>query len=42
MRVTEKGQVAIPKPTRDRLAVRPGSKGKFVHRTGGVAPDVHP
>ena len=32
MRVTEKGQVTIPKPIRDRLGIRPGSEVEFVER----------
>lgn len=30
MRVTEKGQVTIPKPIRDRLGIVPGSEVEFV------------
>ena len=29
MRVTTKGQVTIPKPVRDRLGIRPGTKVEF-------------
>ena len=29
MRVTTKGQVTIPKPVRDRLNIRPGTKVEF-------------
>ncbi len=36
MRVTEKGQVTIPKPIRDRLGIRPGSEVDFVERAVGV------
>lgn len=32
MRVTEKGQVTIPKPIRDRLGIGPGSEVEFVER----------
>ena len=32
MRVTEKGQVAIPKPIRDKLEIAPGSDVDFVDR----------
>lgn len=32
MRITEKGQVTIPKAIRDRLGVGPGSEVKFVER----------
>jgi AbrB family looped-hinge helix DNA binding protein len=34
MRVTEKGQVTIPKPVRDRLGIVPGSEVDFVFRDG--------
>jgi AbrB family looped-hinge helix DNA binding protein len=34
MRVTEKGQVTIPKPIRDRLGIVPGSEVDFVIRDG--------
>lgn len=30
MRVTEKGQVTIPKPIRDKLGIVPGSEVEFV------------
>ncbi len=36
MRVTEKGQVTIPKPIRDRLAIEPGSEVDFVVSDEGV------
>ena len=36
MRVTEKGQVTIPKPIRDRLAIEPGSEVDFVVSEEGV------
>lgn len=36
MRVTEKGQVTIPKPIRDRLGIGPGSEVEFVERDGEV------
>ncbi len=36
MRVTEKGQVTIPKPIRDRLAIGPGSEVDFVVSDEGV------
>ncbi len=36
MRVTEKGQVTIPKEIRDRLGVGPGSEVDFVERDAGV------
>jgi antitoxin PrlF len=29
VRVTTKGQVTIPKPVRDRLGIRPGTKVEF-------------
>lgn len=32
MRVTEKGQVTIPKPIRDRLGIGPGSEVEFVEK----------
>ncbi|MBB3996946.1 AbrB/MazE/SpoVT family DNA-binding domain-containing protein [Aureimonas pseudogalii] len=32
MRVTEKGQVTIPKPIRDKLKIGPGSEVEFVER----------
>ncbi|KQT55148.1 MULTISPECIES: AbrB/MazE/SpoVT family DNA-binding domain-containing protein [unclassified Aureimonas] len=32
MRVTEKGQVTIPKPIRDKLGIGPGSEVQFVER----------
>ena len=32
MRVTEKGQVTIPKHIRDRLGIEPGSEVEFVER----------
>ncbi|WP_185983328.1 AbrB/MazE/SpoVT family DNA-binding domain-containing protein [Aureimonas mangrovi] len=36
MRVTEKGQVTIPKPIRDKLGIGPGSEVDFVEREGSV------
>jgi AbrB family looped-hinge helix DNA binding protein len=36
MRVTEKGQVTIPKSVRDRLGIVPGSEVAFVERNGGI------
>ena len=36
MRVTEKGQVTIPKPIRDRLGIGPGSEVEFVERDSVV------
>jgi len=36
MRVTEKGQVTIPKPIRDRLGISPGSEVEFVERDSVV------
>lgn len=36
MRVTEKGQVTIPKPIRDRLGIGPGSEVEFVERDSEV------
>ena len=36
MRVTEKGQVTIPKPIRDRLGIGPGSEVDFVNEGDGV------
>ena len=36
MRVTEKGQVTIPKPIRDRLGIGPGSEVDFVLDEAGV------
>lgn len=32
MRVTEKGQVTIPKHIRDRLGIEPGSEVEFIER----------
>ena len=32
MRITEKGQVTIPKMLRDRYGLRPGSEVEFVER----------
>lgn len=32
MRITEKGQVTIPKTLRERYGLRPGSEVKFVER----------
>ena len=36
MRVTEKGQVTIPKPIRDKLGILPGSEVEFVERNSVV------
>lgn len=36
MRVTEKGQVTIPKAIRDRLGIGPGSEVRFVVEEGRV------
>ncbi|WP_416356079.1 AbrB/MazE/SpoVT family DNA-binding domain-containing protein [Aureimonas phyllosphaerae] len=36
MRVTEKGQVTIPKPIRDKLGIGPGSEVEFVDRGASV------
>ncbi len=36
MRVTEKGQVTIPKDIRDRLAIEPGSEVDFIVADDGV------
>ena len=36
MRVTEKGQVTIPKEIRDRLGIGPGSEIDFVEDGGSV------
>jgi len=36
MRVTEKGQVTIPKEIRDRLGIGPGSEVDFVERDAVV------
>lgn len=36
MRVTEKGQVTIPKAIRDRLGIGPGSEVDFVERESAV------
>lgn len=36
MRVTEKGQVTIPKEIRDRLGIKPGSEVEFVVEEKGV------
>ena len=36
MRVTEKGQVTIPKDVRDRLSIGPGSEVDFVMSDDGV------
>lgn len=37
MRVTEKGQVTIPKPIRDKLGIGPGSEVDFVEKADGVS-----
>ncbi|MER0238287.1 AbrB/MazE/SpoVT family DNA-binding domain-containing protein [Fulvimarina sp. MAC8] len=37
MRVTEKGQVTIPKPIRDKLGIGPGSEVDFVEKGDGVS-----
>jgi len=36
MRVTEKGQVTIPKEIRDRLGITPGSEVDFIASGGGA------
>lgn len=36
MRVTEKGQVTIPKPIRDKLGIVPGSEIEFVEQDAEV------
>ena len=36
MRVTEKGQVTIPKPIRDKLGIVPGSEVEFVEQDANV------
>jgi AbrB family looped-hinge helix DNA binding protein len=36
MRVTEKGQVTIPKVIRERLGIGPGSEVRFLVDDGGV------
>ena len=36
MRVTEKGQVTIPKDIRDRLGIVPGSEVEFIASDDGV------
>lgn len=36
MRVTEKGQVTIPKEIRDRLGIVPGSEVDFIASGGGA------
>ncbi len=36
MRVTEKGQVTIPKAIRDKLGIGPGSEVEFVEREDAV------
>lgn len=36
MRVTEKGQVTIPKEIRDRLGIKTGSEVEFIPRDDGV------
>ncbi|RUM98444.1 AbrB/MazE/SpoVT family DNA-binding domain-containing protein [Pseudaminobacter arsenicus] len=36
MRVTEKGQITIPKRIRDRLGIGPGSEVQFVERDAVV------
>ncbi|TKT75376.1 AbrB/MazE/SpoVT family DNA-binding domain-containing protein [Aquamicrobium sp. LC103] len=42
MRVTEKGQVTIPKPIRDRLGIEPGSEVEFVERNSVVVLQKRP
>ena len=32
MKITEKGQVTIPKPIRERYGLRPGSEVRFVEK----------
>lgn len=34
--VSDKGQVTLPKPLRDRLGIRPGSRLEFAVGEGGV------
>lgn len=41
MRVTEKGQVTIPKPIRDKLGIGPGSEVEFVERDDAVFLEKH-
>ena len=36
MRVTEKGQVTIPKPIRDKLGIVPGTEVEFVEQEAEV------
>ena len=36
MRVTEKGQVTIPKPIRDKLGIVPGTEVEFVEQEADV------
>jgi AbrB family looped-hinge helix DNA binding protein len=36
MRVTEKGQVTIPKPIRDHLGIGPGTEVDFIFQNGAV------
>lgn len=40
MRVTEKGQVTIPKPLRDELGIGAGSEVKFVRTADGNAIEI--
>ena len=42
MRITEKGQVTIPKAIRDRLGVGPGSEVEFVERGDVVVLKARP
>ncbi len=42
MRVTEKGQVTIPKDIRERLGIGPGSEVDFVERDAAVILEKRP